>query len=73
MSLIKIKLTKALESFKRDGFITAAGRVCEAICKSLKPVGSGETLIVTGAVGDSARYRADHRAEYLNLNGKKQK
>jgi len=70
MRLIKIKLKKAFESFKRDGFITTAGRVGEAVCKSLKPVGSGEILIVTGAVGDSARYRADHSAEYLNLNGK---
>jgi len=71
MGLLKIKLKKTWDSFKRDGFLTTGSRVWSAIRAGLAPVRKGETLIVTGGIGDSARYRAYHQAEYLKLNGGK--
>lgn len=43
--------------------------MCASFLALFRRVGSGDVLFVTGGVGDSARYRCDHVAEELRLNG----
>jgi len=68
-NLLLIKFGKALKTIKRDGIYRGGKRVCAAFFALFRRVGSGDILIVTGGVGDSARYRADHHAEELRING----
>ncbi|MFW5885306.1 MAG: glycosyltransferase [Patescibacteria group bacterium] len=69
MKLILTKIGKAFCAIKRDGVYRGGKRVLRAFFSTLRFVGSGDVLIITGGVGDSARYRAWHYAEELNLNG----
>jgi O-antigen biosynthesis protein len=71
-NLLLIKSAKAIKALRRDG-ISAVFRIIDAIIKTFKPIGSGDCLIITGGVGDSARYRGFHVAEELTLNGIKTK
>jgi glycosyltransferase involved in cell wall biosynthesis len=71
MKLILIKLGKAFVAIKRDGFIVGGRRVLSYLRVFLKTITSfksGDVLIITGGVGDSANYRAFNQAEELNLN-----
>lgn len=68
-NLYLIKLGKALQAIKRDGFLRALRRIFGAVMTSLRPVGSGDILFISGGVGDSALYRTTHVAEELGVNG----
>lgn len=73
MKTILIKLGKVVGVLKRDGFIAGLRTIFSRYLKLylqtfLKPV-SGDVLIITAGVGDSAFYRAFNHAEELNLNG----
>jgi glycosyltransferase involved in cell wall biosynthesis len=69
MKLILTKIGKAFCAIKREGLGKGGKRVLGAFLAMFKRVGKGEVLIITGGVGDSARYRAWHYAEELNFNG----
>jgi O-antigen biosynthesis protein len=69
MNTLTIKAAKAIKAIQRDGLINGGSRVLQGVYAMLKPVGRGQTLIMTGGTGDSARYRAFHRAEELTLKG----
>lgn len=69
MDLFLIKLGKAWNVLKRDGFWNGAKRITDAFFKMFRRVGSGDILFVTNGVGDSARYRCHHVAEELELHG----
>ena len=68
MKLILIKLGKAMNTLKREGVIRGGERVLKALFAPFKKVGHGDILIITGGVGDSARYRAHHVEEELKLH-----
>lgn len=69
MNLYLIKIGKIWQAVKRDGPVRAARRVASALVQTLKPVGRGDILFITGGVGDSALYRTRHVAEELRKNG----
>lgn len=63
-----IKLGKAWAVIRRDGLVRGGRRVFAALTSFFQPIGSGDILLVSGGVGDSARYRTRHVAEELSLN-----
>lgn len=69
MRLLLIKAGKAIKTIQRDGILKGGKRVFSAFFALFRKVGSGDILFVTGGVGDSARYRAHHVAEELEMNG----
>jgi glycosyltransferase involved in cell wall biosynthesis len=69
MKLLLIKVGKIVKTIQRDGIFRGGKRVFSAIFAMFRFVGKGDILFVTGGVGDSARYRADHVSEELELNG----
>jgi glycosyltransferase involved in cell wall biosynthesis len=69
MKLLFIKAGKALKTLQRDGIIKGGRRVFAAFFAMFGRVRPADVLIITGGVGDSARYRAHHVAEELELNG----
>jgi O-antigen biosynthesis protein len=72
MKLIFIKIGKAFATIKRDGIIVGGRRVLNYLklfIKTITQVKSGDVLIITGGVGDSAFYRAYNQAEELNIHG----
>lgn len=69
MSLFLIKIGKAFAAIKRDGFFRASRRIWQGVKTSLRPVGHGDILFISGGVGDSALYRTTHVAEELQFNG----
>lgn len=72
MKLILIKIGKAFATIKRDGILAGGRRVIDYLklfLYTLVGVKSGDVLIVTGGVGDSAFYRAYNQAEELNIHG----
>jgi glycosyltransferase involved in cell wall biosynthesis len=72
MKLILIKIGKAFTTIRRDGLIVGGRRVLNYLFLFLKTIlsaGSGDILIITGGVGDSAHYRAYNQAEEFNLHG----
>lgn len=76
MRLMLIKLGKAFTAIRRDGIVTGGGRVLgylNAFLKTIFSFESGDVLIITGGVGDSAYYRAYNQAEELNMHGIKAK
>lgn len=68
MRNILIKIGKAANVLKRDGFFGGFKRIFLAFFAQFKRVDAGEVLLVTGGVGDSARYRAENVAEELRQN-----
>lgn len=68
MNLFLIKVGKAINVFKRDGFLNGIKRIINVLKIVNKKVEPGDVLIVTNGVGDSARYRAHNVAEELNEN-----
>jgi len=72
MKFISIRLGKAIKVIQQDGLVAGVARGWGYLKKYLKTIfnfRSGQVLIVTGGVGDSANYRAYHVAEELNLHG----
>jgi O-antigen biosynthesis protein len=64
-----IKLGKAWSAIRRDGVWSGGKRVAIALADIFRPVPSGDILLISGGVGDSARYRVKHVAEELRING----
>lgn len=72
MKLFLIKIGKAFAAIRRDGLIVGGKRVLNYLAVFLKTIfifKSGDVLIITGGVGDSATYRAFNRAEELEIHG----
>lgn len=69
MKLLMIKAGKAWKTLQRDGILSGGKRILAAFFALFRFVGKGDILFITGGVGDSARYRAYHVAEELELNG----
>lgn len=69
MKLLFIKAGKAFKTLQRDGIVKGGRRVLAAFFAMFGRVRPADVLIITGGVGDSARYRAHHVVEELGLNG----
>ncbi|MFA9261987.1 MAG: glycosyltransferase [Undibacterium sp.] len=69
MNTLLIKIGKAWSVIRRDGFIRGGRRVLEAFLALFATVEPGDILLISGGVGDSARYRTKHIAEELRLHG----
>lgn len=69
MKLLLIKIGKAFNALKRDGFVNGSRRICAAGMLLFRPVGDGDILFISGGVGDSARYRCEHVAQELSQSG----
>ena len=69
MKLLLIKIGKAWSVLKRDGLKSGGRRILSALGSFTERVPEGDILLVSGGVGDSARYRTKHVAEELNLHG----
>lgn len=69
MKLLLIKIGKAFNALKRDGFVNGSRRICSAAALLFRSVHAGDILFISGGVGDSARYRCDHVAEELSQYG----
>lgn len=74
MKLFLIKIGKALAAIRRDGLVAGGRRILNYLAVFLKTTftfKSGDVLIITGGVGDSATHRAFNRAEELEIHGMK--
>ncbi|PIR73662.1 MAG: hypothetical protein COU40_01195 [Candidatus Moranbacteria bacterium CG10_big_fil_rev_8_21_14_0_10_35_21] len=72
MKLFLIKVGKAFSVLKRDGLFQGGRRLLEYLKSFFQNIfqnKSGDILILTGGVGDSALYRSIHLAEELNIHG----
>ncbi len=69
MNLFLIKIGKAFQAIRNDGLFHGGKRVCKGFFTIFRRVHPGDILIITGGIGDSARYRADHQAEELRMQG----
>ena len=69
MGLFWINIGKVWSVIREEGIIRGGKRVIVYFFRLFQHVRPGDVLIVTGGVGDSARYRAHHVAEELNLHG----
>lgn len=69
MGLLWINVGKAWSLIREEGIFRGGKRVFGYFFRLFQYVRPGDVLIVTGGVGDSARYRAHHVAEELNLHG----
>lgn len=69
MGLFWINVGKAWSLIQEEGIFRGGKRVFGYFFRLFQYVRPGDVLIVTGGVGDSARYRAHHVAEELNLHG----
>lgn len=69
MKLLLIKIGKAWSILKRDGVVAGSRRILTALATFTQSIPEGDILLVSGGVGDSARYRTKHVAEELNYNG----
>jgi O-antigen biosynthesis protein len=72
MKMFLIKIGKAINALKKDGLVKGAANISTRLfvfIKLLLPLGSGDVLFITSGVGDSARYRAHHVAEELEIHG----
>jgi O-antigen biosynthesis protein len=67
-----IKLGKAMEALKRDGFVNGSQKLIRNLFSffgMMKKLPGGDILFITKGVGDSALYRSHHNCEELNLQG----
>lgn len=67
-----IKIGKVFTTIRRDGIVVGLRRTFGygmIFLKNLFNFSSGDVLIITGGVGDSAHYRAYNQAEELNGHG----
>ncbi len=69
MGLFWINVGKAWSLIREEGILRGGRRIFSYATRLCSRVPPGDILIVTGGVGDSARYRAHHVAEELNLHG----
>lgn len=69
MKLLLVKIGKAWNILKRDGLFRGGARVLGAFCHLFQSVPPGDILFISNGVGDSARYRTQHVAEELRLQG----
>jgi len=72
MNLFLIKIGKSYNAIKRDGIFQGGGRVLNFIWSFIKSsliFKSGDIIIITAGVGDSALYRAHNQAEELRVHG----
>ncbi len=69
MNTFLIKIGKAWAVLRRDGVVRGGRRILEAFGALFASIPEGDILLVSGGVGDSARYRTVHVAEELNLHG----
>lgn len=69
MKTFLIKIGKAWAVLRRDGVVRGGRRILEAFGALFASIPEGDILLVSGGVGDSARYRTAHVAEELNLHG----
>lgn len=72
MKLMLIKIGKVYTTIKRDGIVVGLRRTFGygmIFLKNLFNFSSGDVLIITGGVGDSAHYRAYNQAEELTGHG----
>lgn len=69
MKLLLIKAGKAWHTLRREGLLRGGRRVLTAACAMFRRVTAGDILFITGGVGDSARFRTEHIAEELQLQG----
>lgn len=69
MKNILIKLGKGWSVLRREGLLRGGKRILGAIPAIFSAIPEGDILLVSGGVGDSARYRTWHVAEELRLNG----
>lgn len=69
MSLLSIQFGKVVSSVRNDGVVLALGRVWSGVWSMVRSIGSGEVLLISGGIGDSARYRTKHVAEFLRNHG----
>ncbi|MFZ1719885.1 MAG: glycosyltransferase family 4 protein [Candidatus Moraniibacteriota bacterium] len=69
MGLFWINVGKAWSLIREEGILRGGRRIFSYATRLFSRVPPGDILIVTGGVGDSARYRAHHVAEELNLHG----
>src|SRR5665647_2055661 len=69
MKTFLIKIGKAGKTLQREGLFRGGKRVLQSFFAMFRRVRPGDILFVTGGVGDSARYRTEHVAEELELQG----
>ena len=69
MKLLLIKVGKAWHTLRREGLFRGGRRVIVAGMAMFRRVELGDILFISGGVGDSARYRCEHVAEELRLQG----
>ena len=72
MKSLLIKIGKVFKTIKEDGIFIGGRRVFGFSVNFLKTIAKkkkGDILIITGGVGDSARFRAKHYSEELNFHG----
>ncbi len=69
MKLFLINIGKAWSTLRRDGAWRGMGRIFFAGLNLLPRMLSGDILIISSGVGDSARYRGKHVAEELRERG----
>ena len=58
-----------MTAIQKEGIVHGGARVAKSFLALFRRVGKGDVLIITGGLGDSARYRAWHVAEELTLHG----
>ncbi len=69
MKRILVKVGKVWSLIQRDGFFRALARTWNFFLSSLRRVGQGQILYITGGIGDSALYRGEHVCEELRVRG----
>ena len=69
MKLLLIKIGKAWHILRREGLVRGGRRIVMATLALFRRVRPGDILFISGGVGDSARYRCEHVAEELSLQG----
>jgi len=69
MKLLLIKIGKAWQTLKREGFVHGMKRIIPAGLALFGRVRPADVLFITGGVGDSARFRTKHVAEEIGFRG----